>query len=157
MSRVYSANFQNVVVSAAQDIFQLLTPSGSSLSILEFGVYRVSALAPGTDEILSLREAVYTGGADGSGGSTASISGMHAGDIASSTIVETNNTTVTTGTESIHRVYGWDTLYSGFEKVHTPDAVAITPRLSRWALRLSAAPVAPLTLSGYVIFNQIGI
>jgi len=105
MPRQYTVTFEQVAVSAAQDLLQIKGASGKTLRILEVNVGASDTTIP-TSQMLSLRcrflPATVT---DGSGGSTPTPQKTDPGDAAASFTALANSTAkaTTSGTAVIVR------------------------------------------------------
>ena len=116
MARRYRVTFEQVAVSAAQDVFEIKGASGKMLRILRMAVGATDTSVP-TSQMLALRArflpATVT---DGSGGSTPTPQKIDPGDAAASftalvnntTKATTNGTAVTLEENSCHVQAGWD-------------------------------------------------
>src|SRR4051794_5105874 len=96
MPRIYTVSFENVSVSAAQDLLQIKGASNKVLRILRRWVSATDTTIP-TAQMLRLRErflpATVT---DGSGGSTPTPAKRDQGDAAATFTALANNTTPAT-------------------------------------------------------------
>lgn len=159
MGRFYIAQFQDIAVSAAQDLFEIAAPADAVVVVHEWGVFQTSDLGDAAEEILRLEEVRGVGAvASGAGGAAVTPQPISDGDTAFGGTVERNNTTrlaAGTGTLETLRPHGVNVRIP-HEKVYTPEQ---RPQISPgqfWTLGLVAAPVDALQLSGYVIFEEIG-
>jgi|SRR5579871_48750 len=116
MPRTYTVTFEQVAVSAAQDLLQIKGATGKMLRVLEVWTGATDTTIP-TSQMLSLRvrflPATVT---DGSGGSTPTPQKVDPGDAAASFTALANNTAkaTTSGTaitireDSTHVFNGYD-------------------------------------------------
>ena len=108
MSRIYAVTFEQVTVSAAQDLFQIIGASGKVLRIIDVSLADIDTSEP-TNQQLSLRcrllPATVT---NGSGGSAPTPQPFDPGDAAASFTAKANSTTkaTTNGTASVIREDG---------------------------------------------------
>lgn len=153
--RMYRTTFSKVAVTAAQDLFEVTGPSDAVTRIHGWGIGQSSDVKDAEEEILNI--ALKSGATtSGSGGTTPTPVPNSLGDVAYGGTVEANNTTkATSGTIVMHdprevnvRV-GIDVLYE------PEDRKDLSPS-ARLTLELIDAPVDSLTMSGYIIFEEIG-
>lgn len=159
MSRMYTAQFNAVAVSAAQDLFEIAAPADAVLKIHDWTAFQVSDVGDAAEEILRL-ETVRGMGAvtSGSGGSAPTAQPNEDGDTAFGGTVEANNTTrMAVGSGSLETLeqYGWNVRLP-MEKVYTPETRPVISPSNRWTLSLPAAPADALTMSGTVTIEEIG-
>lgn len=159
MGRFYTAQFNEVAVTAAQDLFEIAAPSTGIVIIHEWSISQNTDYGDAQDEVLRIEEVRGDGTvASGSGGSTVTPQPNDNGDGAASSTVEANNTTrmaVGTGVLDILRQYGWN-VRVGLEKVYTPETRPVIAPSDRWTLSLDDTPADSITISGHVIFEEIG-
>lgn len=155
MGRMYRAMFSKVAVTAAQDLFEVVSPADAVTRIHGWGVGQSSDTGDAAEEILNV--ALKSGPTtSGSGGSSPTVVPNSLGDAAYGGTVEANNTTkASTGTivthdpREINVRIGLDVLYE------PEDRKDLSPS-ARLTLELIDAPADSLTLSGYIIFEEIG-
>jgi len=156
MSRLYSASFEAVAVSAAQDFFEVVAPSDAVVVIhrilitqdtSEVSEQAVCRLIRGEGSVTS-----------GSGGSSPTVNPTSKGDPAFGGTVEANNTTrmvVGSGALKVMHREGWNFL-SGFDYRPTPEErIYISPG-DRITVELPTAPSGSTTMSGTILFEEIG-
>jgi hypothetical protein len=155
MPRMYSAVFEAVSVSVAQDFFELTAPATAVIAVHEIHITQDAAE---TSEQLPVRlirvPATVTGG---SGGSTPTPRKMMTGSPAAAAVVEANNTTVatTSGTLEVLRRQG-DNVLNGWHWVFTPESRLYLAPSGVLVVRLATAPGAALTMSGELIWEELG-
>lgn len=159
MARMYTAVFKNVAVTAAQDLFEILAPTKSIVAIHEFGLFQTTELGDAAEEQLLLTTNRGVGTVtSGSGGATVTSQPINDGDPAFGGTVERNNTTIMavgTGTlETDLEVMTWNVRVP-MTRVYTPEARPIIRAGDRWTLELETVPADSITMSGYVIFEEI--
>jgi hypothetical protein len=155
MGRMYSAVFSGVSVSAAQDLFEFVTPSG--IAAVLHGV-SITQDASETSEQLPFTIKRIPSPTSGSGGAAVTPRKLGgAGDPASVCTVEANNTTRATsgGTIETLRRRG-ENILNGVHWLFTPEERIVVPPSSTYVVGLEAAPGAALTMSGELIFEEIG-
>ncbi|MCC8946003.1 hypothetical protein H8A97_13060 [Bradyrhizobium sp. Arg62] len=155
MPRIYKVTFENVSVSAAQDLIQIKGASNKILRILRRWVECVDQTAP-TGQMLRLRERILPATVtDGSGGSTPTPAKTDQGDAGASftalanntTQATTNGTAVAVGTTGCH-------IFNGYDDIHDEPPTVIPT--SSYVLELLGAPLAAVHLSGGVEVEEIG-
>jgi hypothetical protein len=156
MGRMYTAPFEGVAVSVAQDFFELVAPTDAVVY-----VHRV-VITQDTSEVseqlvcrLVRGEGTVTGG---SGGSTLTPKPNAKGDPAFGGTVKANNTTkmvVGTGALSPKHREGWNVL-SGFDYHPTPEERECISPGDRITVELVTAPAASTTMSGTIVFEEVG-
>lgn len=159
MGRMYVTKFTDVAVTAAQDLFEIAAPSTGIVIVHEWGVSQNTDVGDAAEEILRLEEVRGDGTVtSGSGGSTHTPQPIDNGDAAAGSTVEINNTTrMAAGTGVLDELaqYGWN-VRTHFEKVYTPETRPVVTPSDRWTLALDDTPADSLTMSGYVLFEEIG-
>lgn len=153
MGVVYTAQFQAVAVSVAQDLFEILAPTARAIRLLEAKITQHSD----TDSE-QLRFAVKrTTGAptSGSGGSTPTPVSSVPGITYSGTVEANNTTRITGGTTTVLEEHS-ENILNGWH--YLPDDIAVHEfeGATRCIVGLEAAPADPLTVDGYVRFEVVG-
>ena len=156
MARMYSAVFEAVAVAAAQDFFEVLAAAGSVIVIHEINIGVHDAV---TDEELRVRLVHGAGSVtSGSGGSTPTARPLAVGDAAAGATVEANNTTkmvVGTGALTTIKADAFSTA-SGWLWVPTPECRPTIKGGNRMTVELVAAPAASRTVTGCILFEELG-
>lgn len=149
MGPMYSAVFEEVVVAAAQDLFEINAPSNGVVILHGFELGQSSD----TDsEMLNIL--VHRGTTSGSGGSSVTARPMEVGAPAFGGTIEVNNTSQST--EGVHLHSGCFNVVNGYLCVWTPkEQPAISPS-GRLIIELQTTPADALTMSGTVYFEVIG-
>jgi hypothetical protein len=157
MSRIYSANFENVAVTAAQDFFEILPADDKPVRILEIHVTQYSDVGDAASESLRFRcrrlPATVT---SGSGGSSVTPTPLDAADTAFGGTCEANNTTQAT-TSGTGVVLHAETLNIavGVHQVWPPGYQPLLRQGEAFVAELLAAPADSLSMSGTVLFEEI--
>jgi hypothetical protein len=146
---MYSAVFEEVAVTAAQDLFEIVAPADSVVIIHGF---EISQSSDTDSEGLSLL--VHRGSTSGSGGSTPTPAPMNVGDAAFGGTVEANNTSQSTEGTQLHAA-AFNVL-SGYAWIPTPETRPVLSPSGRIIIELQTAPADSLTMSGTVYFEEIG-
>ena len=156
MSRIYEVVFENVSVSAVQDLVQINGASGKMVRILRRWVYSVDVPVAAQQQ-LGLRERLLpTTVTNGSGGSTPALAKSDLGNAAASFTAFVNNTTkaTTTGTAVVLGTYG-PHIFNGYDD--EPDVFWPIGPGQAYVWELTIAPnTPPIHLSGGVAVEEIG-
>lgn len=160
---LFFATFEDVVVSAAQDVFELVAPTGIRLALHEVLIGQHSDFGDAHAELLSIK-LIRGHTTAGLGGSTPTIHtrSNHASATASSSTVLANNTTVASGGTAQTLISDTFNVAAGF--VHRPrffehsnydERILLQPG-DRLAIRIEA-PNDSLTCNGTIVFEEVGI
>lgn len=155
MSRIYTAQFTDVAVTAIQDLFEIVAPADAIVVIHEVHFGQRSDVGDAAEEVLSIQ---LTSGqtTSGSGGSTPTAVPLSFGDAAFGGTVEANNTTqAADGTIVTHYSWHWN-IRGSFDKIWTPETRPVLSPSRRGCFELPVAPADSITMSGTVIFEEIG-
>lgn len=159
IGQMYSASFENVAVTAQQDLFTLY-PGSTLIFVLHSISLSQSSDAGDTEmEMLNLLYHRQTFGLSGSGGTTILLtngSPLQAGGTITDTVAGTiiNNTTKGTGGTPVRRESFNVSL--GYEwRPSEPERIWINPP-NVLIVSLETTPNDSLTMSGTVIFEVIG-
>lgn len=159
MGMRYSGVFSDVAVSAAQDFFELLAPTDAAIIVHSVRIGQSSDAGDAQAEMLAIEMVSGRGTVtSGSGGSTPTPGALEKGFAASGATLEANNTTrmaVGTGTlvtvleDTFNVQVGW--LYQPVPE----ERIVITPG-DRLTVALPSAPADALTMSGTIVWEEIG-
>lgn len=160
MARVYTATFKSTAVTAAQDLFEIASPTDAVTIVHEWGLFQTTETGDAAEEQLLLTTNRGVGTVtSGSGGAAVTPLPISDGDPAYGGTVERNNTTqmvVGTGTlETDLEVLAWNVRVP-FQRIYTPETRPIISPGNRWTLELETAPADSITMHGYVIFEEFG-
>lgn len=156
MGRMYSVEFENVSVSAAQDFWEITPADDKPIRIHGIFLSQNSDFGDAQDEGIRL-QIIRGFTTSGSGGTTVTANPLNPSDAAASFVAECNNTTLaTTGTtKNLHS----DTVVvrAGFPFYFTPET---RPECSQGqttiVIRLKAAPADALSMSGTLYLEELG-
>lgn len=153
--RIYTAQFNDVTVSAAQDLFQLTASTSAAVEVLEVHVSQQTEFGDAAEEMLNIQ--VRSGSTtSGSGGSTPSMVKLSVGDASAGSSVQANNTTKANTTSNvIHGSYWWN-LRMPFDLIYTPETTVVLAPARRLTVELVGAPVDAVDMSGFIVFKEIG-
>jgi hypothetical protein len=155
MSRIYSVTFENVAVSAAQDLVQVIGASNKVLRILRRWVGSTDTTIA-TAQMIRLRErylpATVT---NGSGGTSATPVAHDPGDAAAVFTAKVNNTTQATTSGTAQQIYATGVhIFNGFDDIHD-DPPIIGPGAS-YTFELLSTVSGTVHLSGGVEVEELG-
>lgn len=149
MGRMYTASFNAVVVTAAQDLFELNAPAAACVVL--HAVYINQSSDTDSEQ---LRFTLQRAGGSGSGGSVPTANPLQAGDQAFGGTVEANNTTRATTLTLLHTES--QNVLNGWVWLPTPEMRIVLSPSGRLIVGLEAAPADALTMSGTVYFEVVG-
>jgi hypothetical protein len=152
---MYTAVFNNVAVTAIQDLFELVAPADSIVVLHDIHLSQNTDVGDAAEEVLRIE---LTSGhtTSGSGGSAVTPVSAQLQDSAFGGTCEANNTTqASAGTIVTHYVWNWN-IRVGFDRIFTPETRPIIAPSRRMCLELPAAPADSVTMSGSITFEEIG-
>jgi hypothetical protein len=151
MAGIYSASFENVAVTAAQDFFELATGASNPALIRRF---RVSTNKTAS-EVLRLTATRTTGaGSSGSGGSTPTIR-VISGASATATVEANNTSRVSGGTGERLIAEQWNAL-NPYEFVPIDRSEMFPIGVSdHFTVSIEAAPGASINVSGWIEWEEV--
>jgi|SRR5687768_232850 len=150
----YTATFDNVSVSAAQDLFEVVAGTGKPLRIHALFVGQSSDAGDAQAENLRVRLIRgYT--TSGFSGTTPSLAPLRSGNAAAGFTAEVNNLSVATGGPAL--VLHADTwnVAAGFAYVPTPECRPEVNAGERFVVNLPTAPADALTMSATLYVEEI--
>lgn len=153
MSRIYTAQFNGVAVTAQQDLFELVAGANTPIVIHELFLSQSTEVGDAAEEGLSIliKQGATT---TGSGGTAPTKLPRDVDDSASAATVAANNTTkATVGTIVTHQAINWN--------VRVPLQILFTPELRpyvkgarRLTVELATTPADSITMSGYITWSE---
>lgn len=152
MGRMYACVFEQVTVSAAQDLFQIDAPADSVVVLHSVTITQTSDAGDAEAEMLPIL--FHRGTTDGSGGSTITPRRMAIGDALFGGTVEANNTTQSTEGNQVHAESF--NVQAGFFYRPTPEERIVISPSQRLVIELQTAPADALTMDGVAIIEEIG-
>ena len=146
MPRTYPVTFEQVTISAAQDLFEIFFPASTykALKILRMWLNVSDQSAVPAAAFLPVRARILPSAVtNGTGGTSANIGKADPGDTAASFTAHANNTTkaVTTGTPNIEHEDGFHD-YQGFDHMFDRPPIIIGGQSSSFVFELLAVPAA---------------
>lgn len=154
MSGIYTAVFNNVAVTAIQDLFEIVAAADAVVLLHDIHLSQNTDVGDAAEEVLRIE---LTSGhtSSGSGGSAPTAIPRDIGQAAFGGTIEVNNTTqASAGTIVTKYVWNWN-IRVGFDKIFTPET---RPRIApgtRMCLELPAAPADSVTMSGSITIEEI--
>ena len=152
MGRIYAAVFEEVAITAAQDLFEIVGPADGVVKIHSVTITQSSDAGDAQAEMLPIL--IHRGTATGTGGTTVTPSPLQVGDSAFGGVVEANNTTQSVEGTFLH-AEDWN-VQIGFYYLPPPEDRPVISPSALFIVELQAAPDDSLTMSGTVIFEEIG-
>ena len=160
---LFFATFEDVAITAAQDVFELVAPAGTKVAIHEILLGQTTDFGDAQAELLSIKliRGHTSAGSAGSSVTPATRSGHTAATAAAST-VSANNTTIASGGSPETMVSDSFNVAAGL--VYRPrlfehpdyDERIVIPAGDRFVARINA-PADSITFNGTLIFEEIGI
>lgn len=149
MGRMYSATFEEVAVTAAQDLFSVFAPSDAIVIIHGF---EISQSSDTDNENLSLL--IHRATQDGGSGTAPTARPMEVGDTAFGGTLHANATTQGAEGTFIHAAAF--SVLSGYVWMPTPEMRPVIPPSGSLAIELQSTPGDSLTMSGTLYFEEVG-
>lgn len=155
MGQRYTASFSNVAVTAQQDFFELNVASTKAVRILSVSLAQSSDAADAQDEQLAiLMGRGHT--TSGSGGSAPTPASLVKSQAAAASTVEANNTTIASAGTLTTLVADAFNVRAGLQYRPIPEEMIELAPSDRFVVRLLTTPADSLTMSGMIIFEEIG-
>lgn len=154
MGRMYTVEFNNVAVTALQDLINLTATSGMAFKLhrIELGQKTLTSWEAKEVKVIRFPATVTAG----SGGTSATPQKLNSGDAAATVTAHVNDTTpmTTNATASIVLAREWE-LLNGFSHVFAPDERPVIAPSQGVAINLGTAPSGSMTCSGTVVFEEL--
>lgn len=154
MGRVYTASFSAIAVAADQDLIELLPAANKPIVVHECGIGTTDTE---TSEALSFALIRMTATVtSGSGGAAVTPTPMDSNDTAAGAACERNNTTIaTTDGSALTIVAEGGNILAGLKWIFPPGGRPRAQNGEAMLFRLLLDPSASITMSGYVIFEEL--
>lgn len=155
MGRFYTVTFNDVAVTASQDLFEIQPADDRPVKIWGLFLTQSTELADAAEE--QLRVAIIRGHTtSGSGGSAATPAVINPLDTAAGFTAEVNNTTIASaGTGVTLHVMTWN-VRSGLEMWWLPETGLIATQANTTiVIRLLAAPADSVSVSGTLYVEEM--
>ena len=157
MSGIYTVPFVAVAVTAQQDFFEVVAAATKQLVIIGFGLSQSTEVGEAQEEGLSLilKSGQSTSGSGGSAPTPAALDTSNAA--AAGFACEVNNTSkASTGTILTHYCWNWNVRTTPWD-ILLPEPMQILLVAGRRAtLELATTPADSITLSGYMVCQEVG-
>ncbi len=159
LGRMYKAIFDAVSVTVEQDLFEILAPTDAVVIVHSIDIGQELDAGDAEAEMLSWKVVRGEGSVTtGSGGTTPTARPVHKGDAAFGGTVKVNNTTkMAVGTGALvdlgARTFN---VQIGLFNQWAPDEREVISPGDRLTIELAKAPVDPLTMSGTIVFEELG-
>lgn len=163
LGRLYSLTFENVTISAAQDLFYI-KPAADKICIIEAAyLSNVGGTADAGDaqeELLRIAfnrlPATVTVGSGGSASATGTLNPMSVNDTAASFTGRTNDTTpaTTSGTARTLHADGWNVRIP-YVWVPPPEHRILVANAEAVVFKLLAAPADAVSVSGTLLVREM--
>lgn len=153
--RIYTAEFENVTISAIQDIFSLKAGAANGIEIHTIELSAAASSSTPSEIRLRLKRLPATV-TQGSAGSVPTIQFVDDGDTKASTaVVHANDTTIatTTGTAQILSAWQWNVILP-FQYLPPPEDREVCQAAELFSLDTPAAPTS-IAVSGYVKWREV--
>jgi hypothetical protein len=156
--RVYSAIFNDVAVSAAQDLFELVAGANVVVELLEVHLSQQTEIGDAMEENLNIliKSGQTTSGSTGGTNPTPANISTNAGSEAAESTVEINNTTKASAGTIVTHVARWWNVRMPFDLILTPETTIILAPSRRLTVELVAAPGDSIDMSGEIVFKEYG-
>ena len=153
MTRLYTASFEGVAVTAIQDVFEINAPADAVVVLHSCTITQESDAGDSEAEMLRITMSRSVT-ASGSGGTNPGSRPVEVGDSAFGGSVEVNNTTQATGLTLIYsQAFN---VQSGFFWEPGPEGRTVISPSGRLVISLPVAPSDSLTMNGSILFEEIG-
>ena len=153
---IYVATFAPVVLSAAQDVFEIVAPASSRLMIREIRLGQYSDPGDAQAEMLSVQiiRGYTTSGSGGASVTPVNLSPV-SGAAAAVATVERNNTTVAAdGTGAVLLADTFNVM-GGWRYYPVPEERIEVGVSQRLVVRITA-PADALTMNGTLVYEEVG-
>lgn len=155
MSREYTVSFENVTVSAAQDLWEVNPAADKPIELLAVTLWQSSDKGDAEEEMLRVTIKRTTASfASGSGGSSGTSVKVNPDDAASGAAAETNNTSVSTGTQEILEPF-YPNIRAGEQMIFMPESRYVFKNGKPLIVKLEAAPTDALSMCGCLKYREI--
>ena len=153
MSRFYSIQFNNVTISAAQDLFSVLSTSGMAFRLCEF---QLSADAPTTTA--GLRIAIKRLPATvtvGSGGAACTVNPMASTNSSATVTARSNDTTRATTNGTVATLFSASiNVLNGWQFLPPPEYRPSFAPSQALVIGMEVAPSAATVFDGYAVLEE---
>jgi hypothetical protein len=158
MSRIYTVEFENVSVTAAQDFFEISPATNKPCRIIGLTLEQGSDVGDAQEEMLRVSVVrVPATATSGSGGTAPTPRALDATNQAAGFTAEVNNTTVATTSGTLERLITRQfNIRTGLEMFLPPEMRPQFVNGTLGVVRLHAAPADALSMSGTLFVEEEG-
>jgi hypothetical protein len=156
MGLVYTAVFNAVAVTAQQDFFELVAPSDAVVKVHRILITQSTEVGDAAEEGLNvlIKRGATTSGSGG--GTPPTPQPTEFGFPAAGSTVEINNTTkASAGTIQTLWAENWN-IRTPYEWLPTPECQLFLSPSQRLTVELATTPADSITMSGTLVFEEIG-
>lgn len=154
---MYGVEFEDVAVSAAQDLFEFAAAAGAGIQLVELHLVQSTETAESEEEILRPTIKRVTGSpTSGSGGTSPGEQPLKQNAPAALFTAEANNTTqISGGTEVIVRPLGFQVRMGEVIYTFPPEIQVGCDAGDHLVVALDSAPADSVTMSGYATVLEL--
>jgi hypothetical protein len=155
MGRLYAITFENVAVTASQDLFEIAPADDKPVCIHACYLSQSTELGDAAEEQLRIK--IIRGHAtSGSGGTAPTPAPLNPADAAAGFVAEVNNTTIASTGTAVDLHAETFNVRSGWVYMPTPEArPGASQGNTTLVVRLMAAPADSVTMSGTLIVEEL--
>lgn len=155
MGRMYTVEFADVAVTAAQDLFEVVAAADSIVALHAIYINQNSDVGDAAEEMLTVK--IQSGQTtSGSGGTAPTAVPLALGDAAFGGTVEVNNTTEASAGTIVDHHSDTFNIRTGWQYIPTPEMRKVLSPSGRMTITLITVPADSLTMSGTVYIEEIG-
>lgn len=157
MGRMYAVTFENVAVTAAQDFFELSPADDKPVLIHAVYISQYSDVGDAAEEILrvTIKRGHTTSGSGGSAFTPLPL--PSSAGVAAGAVAEINNTTIASAGTAVALHAETFNIRAGWQFIPTPETrPGASQANTTIVVRLEAAPADSLSMSGTLIFEELG-
>lgn len=156
-TRIYSVSFDEVAVTAQQDLFDIAPATNKAVLIHEIVITQSTEVAEAQEEWLHLRfvRGLATVGSGGSSGTVVPLSSTDAATGATVRINDTTKAVVGGGSTDVLRSDAFQ-VRAGYYYLPTPETrILVKAGDTRLTVQLNTTPADSITMSGTMIYEEI--
>lgn len=158
MSGIYTVQFSNIAVTTNGDLFEVVAHATKILVVVAYGLSQNTELGDAAEESLriTLKSGQTAAGATNTSYTPVPTDGSSAAAGFTSLVADaTNATPASGGTINTHYTYNWN-IRMPFDIILPEPMQIILPATRRATLTLEASPADSVTMSGYMVLQEIG-
>lgn len=154
IGRVYSGTFENVPVTASQDLFTILPASNKPVAMHYLELTQITEVGEAQEEWLRIK--IIRGHTTAaSGGSALTARALTPGDAAAGATVRANDTTIASGGTAVDLHATAFPVRQGLFYLPPPELRPSVANAEILAIRLMAAPIDSVTMTGTILFEEL--